>query len=466
MYRFIKNEIKYTHMYSKEIQKILNSKKIKVGERISVRKGPRSYEGLLMPRIELGDPNSITIKLDNGYNMGILFDKKTQLSKSSHKSPKGVKEEEDYELGKVRKDLLKLSFDKSKPGISLIATGGTIASRVDYKTGGVAALEDPREFLHNVPELKKIAHIKNFSKPFTKMSEDMDSDDWIKIAKEVHKELLKKDIKGVIITHGTDALHFTAAALSFFIRDLNKPVVLTGAQKSSDRGSSDAGMNMICSAYAATSDIAEVGICMHGSMNDSFCLFTRGTKVRKMDTVRRDAFRPINDYPIAKIYPDGRVSIVNKKHRKRSSGRPTLDAKFEPKVALIKAYPGSDPKIIDFYLKNGYKGFVIEGLGLGHVPTNGRGSWINTIKSHPSIPFVVCPQTLYGRINPNVYSNLRVLYHEAGAIPGEDMLPEVAYVKLGWVLAKTKDPEKVRKEMLTNHAGEIKTRSLPGTFLY
>ncbi|HDD72516.1 MAG TPA: Glu-tRNA(Gln) amidotransferase GatDE subunit D, partial [Candidatus Aenigmarchaeota archaeon] len=231
---------------------------------------------------------------------------------------------------------------------------------------------------------------------------------------------------------------------------------------------SDAGMNLICSCYAAISDIAEVGVCMHGEMSDSFCLFIRGTKVRKMHTSRRDAFRPINDLPLAKVWPSGRIEVVNRNHRKRGDGEVELDARFEPRIALLKAYPGSEPEIIDFLVSKGYRGFVIEGTGLGHVPTFAEKSWIKTIKRHvkDGIPFVVAPQTLYGRINPRVYTNLRILYMDAGAIPGEDMLPETAYVKLGWVLGHTQDMDEVRRLMLTNHAGEITERSLPETFLY
>jgi glutamyl-tRNA(Gln) amidotransferase subunit D len=206
---------------------------------------------------------------------------------------------------------------------------------------------------------------------------------------------------------------------------------------------------------------------MHGSPDDTYCLFLRGTKVRKMHTSRRDAFRPINDLPLAKVWPDGRIDKINPEHKKRTDGKVELDTKFEPNIAILKAYPGSDPKVIDYYIRNGYKGFVIEGTGLGHVPTFAKKSWISTIKKHSeSIPFVVAPQTLYGRVNPDVYTNLRILFHEAKAISGEDMLPETAYVKLGWVLGHTSSMEKIREMMLTNYAGEITKRSLPETYLY
>jgi len=453
-------------MYAKRIESILKRKKLRIGDRIAVDKDGKRYEGLLMPRIEMGDINSIVLKLDSGYNMGIRFGPGVKIQKSRSTEPQDVKEEEQYELGRTKKELLKVSFDPKKPPVCLIPTGGTIASRVDYRTGAVHAVSDPKELLHNVPELAEIVNVKEIVTPFTKMSEDMDSHDWKAIAEIAARKLNSGD-HGVIITHGTDTLHFTAAALSFFLRNLSKPVVLTGSQRSSDRGSSDAGMNLICAARVAVSDIAEVGICMHGSPDDSYCLFLRGTKVRKMHTSRRDAFRPINDLPLAKVWPDGRMDKINPDQKKRTDKRTELDIKFEPDIAMLKAYPGSDPAVIDYHVRRGVRGFVIEGTGLGHVPTFAKKSWISIIKKHSEhIPFVVAPQTLYGRVNPDVYTNLRILFHEAGAIPGEDMLPETAYVKLGWVLGHTKSMEKIREMMLTNYAGEITKRSLPESYLY
>jgi glutamyl-tRNA(Gln) amidotransferase subunit D len=445
-------------MYSPKIRKILKKAKIRIGDRISVEKSGKRYVGLLMPKTEFSDPNTLIIKLDNGYNIGLDIEK-AKISKEKSREPSEIKAEEEFELGKIKKGLLKVKFDAKKPKVSLISVGGTISSRVDYRTGGVYALKNPKEILHNVPELANIVNLKMLN-PFNKMSEDMDSEDWKKIARFVAKEL-NSGKRGVVITHGTDTLHFTSAALSFFLRGLSKPVVLTGAQRSSDRGSSDAGMNLICSSHVATSDIAEVGICMHASQNDNYCSFMRGTKVRKLHTSRRDAFRPVNEIPLARVFPDGKIEITNRNYKKRKDTDVELDTKFQPKIALLKVYPGADPEVIDYYVSKGYKGFVIEGTGLGHVPTFARKSWTEKIKeySKDGIPFVVTAQTIFGRVNPYVYTNLRILFVESRAIPGEDMLSEVAYVKLGWVLGHTKDSEKIRKMMLTNYAGEITSRS-------
>jgi len=447
--------------YSAKIKKAL--KGINIGDRISITKDKKTYEGLLMPRSEIGDENCIVLKLDNGYNIGIRFEGKIKIEKSKKAEPRGIREEIEFENGKEK--IEKIRFDVKKPKISLVMTGGTVISRVDYRTGGVSALEKPEELLVNIPELKDFVCIKDIKAPFRKMSEDFNYKDWQKLATLVAKEL--DESQGVILTHGTDTMHFTSAALSFMLKNLSKPVVLTGSQRSSDRGSSDAFMNIVCSAHAALSDIAEVGICMHATVDDHYCYFIRGTKVRKMHTTRRDAFRSINEIPLAKVYPNGKIDVMNENHKKRSDEKVIADIKFEPKIALLKAYPGSEPEILDFLVKKSYKGFVVEGTGMGHVPTFAVKSWIPTIKKiiKDGIPIVIAPQTIYGRINTDVYTNLRILYHDSKAIPAEDMMPEVAYVKLGWVLGHTKDLDKIREMMLTNMAGEITKRSELDTFL-
>lgn len=446
--------------YSKKIQNVLKKKGIKEGDRIIVG----DYEGLLMPSPDVtGSPDHVVLKLDNGYNVGIKYEKGLRIEKSRRPEPKMVKEE--YEREVEEHHIRKLEEKKDHPTVTVLSVGGTIASKVDYRTGAVSAAMTAKDLVAQVPELLDIAHIE-VETLFEVMSEDMGPEHWVKIAKEVGKQLGKSD--GVVITHGTDTMHYTSAALSFMLRGLNKPVVLTGAQRSSDRGSSDAFLNLICSVHSARSDVAEVTVCMHGEPDDSYCFLMRGTKVRKMHATMRNTFRPINDYPIAKVWPDGKMEFIKNDYHRRGKDKLEIDAKFEEKVALLKVYPGSEPKLVNWLVKQGFKGIVIEGTGLGHVPTKAKKSWIPSIKKavESGVPVVVATQTLYGRVNPNVYSNLRVLYYEAGAIPAMDMLPETTYVKLGWVLAHTKSLKHVREMMLTNYAGEFNERLQPDMFLY
>jgi len=439
-------------MYSKEVEAYLRRKGISIGDIVKVVKAGKVYEGVLMPRIDVGDTSCLVIKLSNGYNVGIKFDKQTSIEKMS----KG------FEIGKEeKKEVSKLVFDKSLPTISILGTGGTIASRIDYRTGGVYASFSARDIASQIPELKEIANIKA-EELMRIMSEDITPETWKLIARKVADDV-NDGYRGVIVTHGTDTMHYTAAALSFMLKELSCPVALVGAQRSSDRGSSDTVMNVACAAnFVANSDVAEVCTVMHGSISDDYCLAVRGTKTRKMHTSRRDAFKPINEMPIAKIcWKSKKIEILNKKYRKRSSGKVKVDDRLETRVALIKVYPGLDPEIFDFYIKKGYKGFVLEATGLGHTPTLGKHSLLPKVENAVSagIPVIITSQCLYGRTHPTIYHNLRELL-KRGAIFGEDMLPEVAYIKLMYVLGKTKNREKIRELMLTNMAGEISDRIL------
>ncbi len=437
-------------MYSKEIESLLKSKKIEVGDRVIVSKKGRKYEGILMPRIELGNTSCLILKLDNGYNIGIKFEKGVKIKK--------VKKEWKLEEPKVEKEKI-LIFDKKLPLISILGTGGTIASRIDYRTGGVYASFSPRDIAMQIPELKEIANIK-VEQVMNIMSEDITPEKWVEIAKAVAKEI-NSGSKGVIVTHGTDTLHYTSAALSFMLKDLPCPVALVGSQRSSDRPSSDAVMNVSCAAnFVANSDVAEVCIVMHGNISDDYCFAIRGTRARKMHASRRDAFKAINELPIAKIYWESRkIEILNQNYRKRSEKKVKVDDKIEKKVALIKCYPGLNPEIFDFYIEKGYKGFVVEATGLGHVPTLGENSLLPKIEKAVSlgIPVVIASQCLYGRTHPTIYHNLRELL-KRGAIFASDMLPEVAYVKLMFVLGHEKKMEKIKELMLSNLAGEISER--------
>jgi glutamyl-tRNA(Gln) amidotransferase subunit D len=445
-------------MYSQKVQNFLKKNKIKVGDEIKLIKNKRNYEGILMPRIELGDKDCLVLKLKNGYNVGIKFEIGVEVKKiRTAWKVAGIKENE----------VKKMIFDKKLPMISIVGTGGTIASKIDYRTGGVYASFSTKDIVTQIPELKEIANIKA-EEIMIFMSEDITPDKWIEIAKEVAQDV-NAGYRGIIVTHGTDTLHYTAAALSFMLRDLPCPVAFVGAQRSSDRGSSDTVMNIACAAnFVANSDVAEVCTVMHGTMEDDYCLAIRGVKSRKLHTSRRDAFRPINELPIAKIYwKDKKIEILNKNYRRRSNSKVKIDGKLNSKVALIKCHPGLDPEIFDFYMDKKYKGFVIEATGLGHTPTLGKYSLLPKIEKvvESGLPVVITSQCLYGRTHPTIYHNLREL-SSRGAMFAEDMLPEVALIKLMWVLGHTRNLEIVRKMMMINYAGEITERIDPRAFLF
>ncbi len=441
-------------MYSDEIAGFLKKHGIKTGDHIRVEYSGVTIEGELMPKTEVGSPDTLTVKLKSGYNVGVAFEGATVTKIAESEGP-------------VAFPTAKLGEDKGLPKVSLIITGGTIVNKIDYKTGGVHPVITPEELLYDVPELSKIARI-SIRNPFSMASEDISYREWGVIANEVASEL-NGGARGAVVAMGTDTMHYASAALGFMLQGLNAPVVVTGAQRSSDRGSSDAFMNLICSAHiAAKSDIAEVGICMHRSSSDDECQFIRGTKARKMHSTRRDAFRPVNDSAIAYVKADGRIRYGSQHRKMSGKSKASAMTKFESKVALVTAYPNSDPELIDFYVKRGYRGIIIEGTGMGHVPvlpSNVDRSWMDYIAQAIKKGVVVgmTTQTLYGRVNTNVYSNLRKI-SELGVVYCEDMLPETAYVKLGWLLGNY-SPKKAGEMLNKNIVGEISQRTELGEFL-
>ncbi|MEM2940525.1 MAG: Glu-tRNA(Gln) amidotransferase subunit GatD [Thermoproteota archaeon] len=444
--------------YSEKIEKTLAEKGIKPGDRIRLKRSDIVLEGILLPReeVDFGDSDVLVIKLDNGYNVGFKLD-----------GGEIMKLQGSVELGRF-KALEKVEQDKTLPPVSIFSTGGTISARIDYYTGGVSMLFTPEEIFYNVPEVLKTAYLRRVERLFSLASEDMAYREWSTIARKTAESLGEGDT-GVLILHGTDTMHYTSAALSFMLRGLNAPVIIVGSQRSSDRGSRDSDMNIICGLHAATKmNLGEVAICMHAESGDTFNYLIRGTRARKMHSMRRDAFKPVNSPPLAKVWPDGRIEMVEKEFRQRSKDPPTVDDVFEPKTAIVKAYPGSNPEIIDFLVDKGYKGIVIEGTGMGHVPTEPlekRLSWVGSVKRglENGVVIAMTTQCVFGRVNPYVYRNARIMV-KLGVTYCEDMISEVAYVKLGWLLGHGFDNETVKKLMLHSFAGEISKRSLYSTY--
>ncbi len=418
------------------------------GDRIRIRKETDSgvvvYEGIVMPTVS----KNIVVKLDSGYNVGIR--------------PANTEIEIIDKAGAIKEERRKVEtagkIETRLPILSILSTGGTIASKVDYRTGAVSPQFSTEDILEAIPELGAIAKIKG-KVVYSILSENMRAEYWRKLASEVYNEI-KNGAEGVIVTHGTDTMGYTAAALSFLVRT-PVPIVLVGSQRSSDRPSSDATMNAICAAkVAACSDLAEVVVVMHGSTSDNFCSIHRGTKVRKMHTSARDAFQSVNDTPIGTVYYDAsdiektRIEFLQE-HKKRGEQELELRDRLEAKCGLVKFYPGADPAILDFFIEQGYKGIVLEGTGLGHVSAEWIPSVARAIKQ--GVPVVMTSQCLYGTICDRVYDTGRDLLH-AGIIEGEDMLPETALVKLMWVLGQTTDMGEVKRLMHETIAGEIKGR--------
>lgn len=434
-------------MYSKQASELLSSISAEVGDKIRVISKKQAREGLLMPRIGTGDTGCLTIKLSNGYNIGIdsaSVSKIELVDKASKVKMMANKREIAGTIGPGKDDIV------------ILGCGGTIASKIEYRTGAVHPAITTEELVNSFPKLKEKKIRSRML--FSLLSENMTPAHWQEIAKEVAAEI-KKGCRGIVLMHGTDTMHFTAAALSFMLKT-PVPIVLVGSQRSSDRGSSDSMMNLMAAIAVAESDIAEVTVCMHATQDDDFCYLHRGTRVRKMHTSRRDAFRSINETPIAKVWPDNAKIEILGNYTKRGKRELEIDSKMDHNVGLIYTYPGMQKGMIK---KNGgaFDGVVIAGTGLGHIPTVLIPEVKRLVDS--GVAVVISPQTIYGRLNLNVYESGREL-NQAGVIGHLcDWTPETALVKLMWVLGHTKKMDDARKMMLNVIAGEITERSEIGT---
>lgn len=419
----------------KEIEEKLKTANIETGDIIHIVRNGEHYEGVLMPHHDFSHEDIITIKLKTGYNIGVTVDNNTAITLIQKQKP-------------IEKPLKKIPFDPKKPTIAIIGTGGTIACYVDYRTGAVHPASSAQELAFSVPEIFDLCNVQS-QVAYQMLSENIEILHWQALAKLIAEEL-NNGVAGVVIPHGTDTLGYTAAALSFFLKNLSGPVVLVGAQRSSDRPSSDAAQNLIAAAtVAATTDLGEVVVVMHGEISDTFSTIHRGTKVRKLHTSRRDAFQTVNDHPLGIV--KNRQITIHTSYRTKTLGPVIADTTMNEDVAIVYFYPGMKPEDVPEK-----KGIILAGTGLGHVSAKLLPRITQLINNGSAI--VMTSQCLFGRVNMRVYSVGRDLIN-AGVIPGEDMLPETAYVKLMWVLAHTKNSHEVKSLMTTNIAGEISKRT-------
>ncbi len=378
------------------------------------------------------------VKLDSGYNIGV---NPASCAFSGHPAETPLKKPEVPQKGDL-------------PALSIVSTGGTIASRIDYRTGSVTSQFDAADILTAIPELAKVAHYRTIPLA-TILSENMTPGIWQELARAVYEEI-QNGAAGIIITHGTDTMAYTAAAISFMI-DSPVPIVFVGSQRSADRPSSDNAMNAVCAARAATSDLGEVAVVMHATTCDDYCSIHRGTRVRKMHSSRRDAFRSIGIDPLGSVnYPSGEVSIADHAVR-RGSRKPGIRDTLEEHCGLLQFYPGMSPDLLGAY--EGYRGLVLAGTGLGHVSTTLIPSLRRLIDGGTLV--VMTTQCMQGRVCDRVYDTGRDLL-AAGVIEGGDMLPEAALVKMMWVLGNERDTEKATGLMQTDLKGESNRRSTHG----
>ncbi len=433
--------------YKGRAYEILSSANVSVGDKIRIIRDGETYEGGLMPRSELGDDLHVVIKLGSGYNVGVKITRDSKIekigvgAKPTFTSPQQPASRRDLER------------------VDIISTGGTIASRVDYRTGAVEPALSAADLYSTVPELSEIANI-NAHILYSELSENITPKHWVGMANKI-LEVVKSGTDGVVVCHGTDTMTYTSAALSFALRGLPVPVILVGSQRSSDRPSSDAATNLLGAvAVASKAPFAEVAVAMHSDSSDKTITVHRGTRVRKCHTSGRYAFRSINSLPLAKYdLQRAMLEMVSSDYLKRDPNKKLeLKADFNEKVLLTKFYPGMSSGIIEWAIDKEYSGIVIEGTGLGHVSRTLQGSIRKAVDA--GILLGMTSQCIWGRIDMNVYTTGRDLL-SLGVVPLEDMLPETALVKMMWALGQTRDPGEAKSILTTNVAGEISERTVP-----
>lgn len=421
--------------YAGKSLRFLQESKVKVGDTIKVTE-ELTYSGILMPRYELSDDQHIVVKLKSGYNVGIEVDK--------------IKKIELISRQKLTKEIPSdIKTNSSLPKVLLLSTGGTIASKVDYRTGGVTPALNASELNAAIPELAKIANI-DAEVLFSEYSENLQPEHWKKIAEKLDT-CSKSEYKGIVITHGTDTMQYTAAFLSFALSGFPIPIALVGSQRSSDRPSSDAALNLISAVrFVIEGNTKGVFVIMHHNESDDLVVSHLGTRVRKNHTSKRSAFKTIGDDPAFLILDKKIEKNLKKEFFQQKDYNPKLN--LDTRVALVKYHPGYDPKLIDYIIESGYQAIIFEGTGLGHI---GKTMYDSVKSAKKTGLFLgMTSQCIDGRVSMTVYESGRDLL-EMGIVPLNNMIPETALVKAMWALGNTKSVDEMKNLMLEKIASEF-----------
>ena len=421
--------------YKGKIRDFLIANKVDVGDLVKIT-SELTYSGILMPRYESGDESHIVLKLKSGYNIGIEFEKIEKLEKT------GERQSNNENSQTIEKN-------EKLPKILLLSTGGTIASKVDYRTGAVTPALSAAELYEAIPEIAKIANV-DAEVLFSEYSENLQPEQWLEIAKKLDS-IVDSDYVGVIIAHGTDTMHYSSAFLSFALSGFKKPITLVGSQRSSDRPSSDAALNLISATkFLVNTKSKGVFVVMHQNESDDAVACHLGTRVRKNHTSKRSAFQTVGSEPAFVVYDDKILENMKDSFFSENEYNPRIN--LDTKVALIKYHPGFNPEIIESLIKLEYRGIIFEGTGLGHV---GRTMYDSIKKAKENGIFLgMTSQCIDGRVSMTVYESGRDLL-DMGIIPLENMIPEVALVKAMWVLGNSNSDDEIKNMMLENYSSEF-----------
>lgn len=445
-----------------KLEELFKKSNVKLGDSVMIETNNATHFGILIPRYEYADANHLVLKLKSGYNIGIKIGKIKSIKKITEKLDPNIKPDTYYKY----KDYFShkntdQNFSQSQlPNLSLLSTGGTISSKIDYRTGGVMAALTAKELNDSIPELTRIANI-DPEVVLSEYSENIKPEHWSLIARKVANNILSGKYDGIIVSHGTDTMHYTSAALSFALQNLPIPVVLVGAQRSSDRPSSDASLNLIgACTFATRSKFSGVFVAMHYSISDEVIACHIGTRVRKNHTSRRDAFHSIDVYPFSLIKKD-QIEISRQytdlKFQERNKNLESMVVRpnFQNKVSLLKFYPGFDCRMIDYCVDLGHRAIILEGTGLGHINKECFSQIENAVNK--GIIIFMTSQCIWGRTALTVYDTGRDLLN-LGVIPLSNMTSETALVKAMWCFGNFTEEKEVIKTMTSNIANEFTNR--------
>ena len=421
--------------YKGKIRDFLIQNKVDVGDLIKIT-AELTYSGILMPRYESGDESHVVLKLKSGYNIGIKFGTIEKIEKIG-------------EAETSAEDSHVVEKDEKLPKILLLSTGGTIASKVDYRTGAVTPALSATELYEAVPEIAKIANV-DAEVLFSEYSENLQPEHWLEIAKKVDS-VADSDYVGIIIAHGTDTMHYSSAFLSFALSGFKKPITLVGSQRSSDRPSSDAALNLIAATkFLVSTESTGVFVIMHQNESDDSIACHLGTRVRKNHTSKRSAFQTVGSDPAFVVYEDKILKNLEKDFFSGADYNPRIN--LDTKVALVKYHPGFDPEVIESLINLKYRAIIFEGTGLGHV---GKTMYDSIKKAKEKGIFLgMTSQCIDGRVSMTVYESGRDLL-DIGIIPLENIIPEVALVKAMWVLGNSNSNDEIKNMMLENYSSEF-----------
>ena len=447
-----------------KLEELFKKSNVKLGDSVMIETNNATHVGILIPRYEYADANHLVLKLKSGYNIGIKIGKIKSIKKITEKLDPNMKPDTYYkDKGYFSIKNTDQNISQSQlPNLSLLSTGGTISSKIDYRTGGVMAALTAKELNDSIPELTRIANI-DPEVVLSEYSENIKPEHWSLIARKVSNNILSGKYDGIIVSHGTDTMHYTSAALSFALQKLPIPVVLVGAQRSSDRPSSDASLNLIgACTFATRSKFSGVFVAMHYSISDEVIACHIGTRVRKNHTSRRDAFHSIDVYPFSLIKKD-QIEISRQytdlKFQERNKNLESMVVRpnFENKVSLLKFYPGFDCRMIDYCVDLGHRAIILEGTGLGHINKECFSQIKNAVNK--GIIIFMTSQCIWGRTALTVYDTGRDLLN-LGVIPLSNMTSETALVKAMWCFGNFTEENEVIKTMTSNIANEFTNRIL------